>query len=147
MAVPDTTEAVASLRLSLIRISRRLDRQVGADGFTTTELSVLAAVARKGPLGLSELAGYEGINPTMLSRVLGRLEAAGLIERQADSADRRAVQVSATRSGARLRERLLSERTALLNERLGELPPELLDSIMNAVPALEVLAASLAPQS
>jgi DNA-binding MarR family transcriptional regulator len=146
MAVTVDADAIARLRTSLIRISRRIDRQVSVGGLTSTEVSVLASIANRGPLGLAELASHEGINRTMLSRVVGKLEAAELIRRQASIADRRAVEVVATRKGGRLRERLLAERSRLLAERLAELPGETVATILDAAPALEALAAALEPR-
>jgi DNA-binding MarR family transcriptional regulator len=139
-------DTIAQLRTSLIRISRRIDRQVSAGGLTSTEVSVLGSIATRGPVGLATLATHEGINRTMLSRVIGKLEAAGLIRRQASIADRRAVEVVVTRKGARLRERLLTDRSRLLAERLAELPGETAATIIDAIPALEALAAALEPR-
>ena len=109
-------------------------------------MSVLATIATRGPVGVGELASYEGINRTMLSRVIGKLETAELIRRQASIADRRAVEVVVTRKGARLRERLLAARTRLLAERLAELPSETVATILDAVPALDALGAALEPR-
>ena len=55
----------------------------------------------------------------MLSRVLGKLEAADLIVRRSSIVDGRAIEVVATRKGVRLRQRLIAERTRLLAENLG----------------------------
>ena len=139
-------DSIAQLRSSLIRISRRIDRQVSVDGLTSTEVAVLGTIANRGPLGLGELAAYEGINRTMLSRVIGKLEAAELIRRQPSIADRRAAEVVVTRKGARLRERLQAARYRLLAERLGELPPATVTALFDAVPALEALAEVLEPR-
>jgi DNA-binding MarR family transcriptional regulator len=147
MSNPVDAEAVDRLRAALTRIARRIDRQVSGDGLTSTQLSVLASVVNRGPLGMSELAEVEGINPTMLSRIVGRLEQAGLIERQADADDRRAVRVAVTAAGVRLRKRLLDERSRLLNERLAALPADTVDAVLAALPALEALASQLAPKA
>lgn len=139
-------DALSQLGISLRRISRRIDRQVSIGGLTSTEVSVLASIARRGPLGVGELAAHEGINPTMLSRIVGKLEAADLVRRQPSIADRRAIEVVATRKGARIRERLLAERSRLLADRLAGLPPGMATLILNAAPALDVLAAALEPR-
>src|ERR1700735_2430936 len=81
--------AVAQLRTSLISISRRIDRQVSIAGLTSTEVSILTSIAARGPLGVGQLASREGVNRTMVSRVIGKLEAADLVRRQASIADRR----------------------------------------------------------
>jgi DNA-binding MarR family transcriptional regulator len=139
-------DSISQLRGSLLRISRRIDRQVSAGGLTSTETAVLGTIATRGPLGLGELAGYEGVNRTMLSRVIGKLEAAELIRRQSSITDRRAIQVVVTRKGARLRERLIAARDQLLTERLDELPPETVAALFEAIPALESLAEVLEPR-
>lgn len=140
-------DAVAQLRTSLISISRRIDRQVSVAGLTSTEASILASIVARGPLGVGQLASREGVNRTMVSRVIGKLEAADLVRRQAAIADRRAVEVVATRKGARLRERLLADRSRLLAERLAELPSETVAILLDATPALNALAAALEPRS
>jgi DNA-binding MarR family transcriptional regulator len=99
----------------------------------------------RGPLGLSELATQQAINRTMLSRVLGKLEAADLIVRRPTIADGRAIEVMATPEGARLRERLIAARTRLLAEKLAGLPGETITTIIDAVPGLAELAAALEP--
>jgi DNA-binding MarR family transcriptional regulator len=83
----------------------------------------------------------------MVSRVIGKLEAADLVRRQASIADRRSVEVVATRKGVRLRERLLADRSRLLAERLAELPSETVAILLDATPALDALAAVLEPRS
>ena len=75
------TDTAARLRASVMRLHRRLrPTAAGASaGLTPTRLSVLYTVVRLGPIRLSELAAEEGINPTMLSRVIGDLADAGLV--------------------------------------------------------------------
>jgi len=131
------------LRIALGRIARQVDRQVSGDGMTRSQLSVLATIARHGPLGLGELADIEGLNPTMLSRVLGKLEASGLVSRTASEADRRAVQVQTTAAGRALQQRLRRQRSQLFAARLSGLPGEQLTNLLAALPALETLAEHL----
>jgi DNA-binding MarR family transcriptional regulator len=134
---------VDRLRIALGRIARQVDRQVSGDGMTRTQLSVLATIARHGPLGLGELADIEGLNPTMLSRVLGKLEASGLVSRAASEADRRAVRVQTTAAGRALQQRLRRQRSQLFAARLSGLPDEQVANLLAALPALETLAEHL----
>jgi DNA-binding MarR family transcriptional regulator len=85
----------------IARLSRRLERTRAGAALTSTETTVLATTARRGPVGLSDLARAEGMNPTMLSRVIRHLEESGLIVRRGDPDDRRAALVAASPAGKR----------------------------------------------
>jgi DNA-binding MarR family transcriptional regulator len=92
---------------------------------------------------MAELAESEGINPTMLSRVVSDLSGAGLVERVSDANDRRAAWVGITRKGKRLAERMRAERTEAVNEAMSGLSGEERRAIEAALPALEALAEEL----
>ncbi len=134
---------VTRLRLALSRIARQIDRQVSNDGMPRTQLSVLGTVASRQQIGVGELADTEGVNPTMLSRIVGRLEAEGLVIRAPSDDDRRAIVVRITTKGATLHARLRRERTALVADGLAELPDEEVAALMAVVPTLEALVAAL----
>jgi DNA-binding MarR family transcriptional regulator len=135
----------ARLRVIIGRLSRRLRPTAAgaAAGLTPTRISVLLNVVREGPMRLSDLAASEGINPTMLSRVLADLVELGLLERSSDEGDRRSAWVKATAAGRRLSERMRRERTDALNVALEALPDSQRRRIENALPALEDLAEQL----
>ena len=133
-------EDVNRVRVALGKIARRVDRHASEEGLTRTQFSVLATVTRRGPLPVRELAAIEGLNPTMLSRMLGKLDDAGLVERTADERDKRAVRVTATTAGVALHARLKARRTALFAEQLNLLTPEHAGRLLTALPALEELA-------
>jgi len=88
--------------VTLTRITRVLDRQSRGHILTGTQDSVLATAARLGPVRITELAEVEGINPTMMSRIVGKLEDAGLLHRRPDPDDRRAALVEPTAAGREL---------------------------------------------
>jgi DNA-binding MarR family transcriptional regulator len=92
---------------------------------------------------LSELAEAEGINPTMLSRVIAELVDATLLERVSDERDRRAIWVNCTLSGKRLAERTRRERTDAVSLALDGLGPDERELIERALPALERLVEEL----
>jgi DNA-binding MarR family transcriptional regulator len=104
---------------------------------------VLLHVVRDGEIRLSELSESEGINPTMLSRVVADLSEAGLLERLSDASDRRAAWVKATAAGRRLAERMRKERTDAVRVALAELSPSERRQLETALPALEALAEAL----
>jgi len=147
--VPNTFDVddVARLRVALARIARLLDRGSRGRELTRTQASVLATAARRGPLRISELAECEGINPTMLSRIVGKLEASGLLRRIPDPDDGRAARVELTEAGTELDRRQRAERTALLTDRLGALPEPRVAELLAALPALETLAEQLGGRS
>jgi DNA-binding MarR family transcriptional regulator len=92
---------------------------------------------------LSELAGSEGVNPTMLSRVVAGMLGDGLLERSNDAGDRRAAWVSVTAAGHRLAERMRRERTEAVNAAMRGLSGDESRLIEAALPALESLAEQL----
>jgi len=136
------TDTAARLRASIMRLHRRLRRTAaGATaGLTPTRISVLYTVVRLGPIRLSELAAEEGVNPTMLSRVVGDLCDAGLVDRVGDPEDRRAALVTATAAGSQLAQRMRRERTDVLQVALSTLSPADRQRLERALPAIEQLA-------
>jgi DNA-binding MarR family transcriptional regulator len=133
-------ELVARLRGVIPRIARQFNEtSTGAD-LTPTQYSVLALVHVRGPLGLAELTELEGLNPTMLSRIVKVLDERGLIRRLPDPSDMRAARVEVTPAGEHLHDLIREQRTQVLSEWLERLPAETADLLLAAVPALEALA-------
>ncbi|MDO8210635.1 MarR family winged helix-turn-helix transcriptional regulator [Conexibacter sp. CPCC 206217] len=130
------------MRTVVAKLSRSLYTS-GGSGLTPTGLSVLLTVARRGPLRLAELAEIEGLNPTMLSRVVAGLAEKGLVQRLQDPADRRAAVLEVTGDGKRLRRRIQRERAAVLDAQLDRLDVADREQLLNALPALERLAACM----
>ena len=119
-----TELSAARLRIAVARLSRRLRPTEAAGSLTATEVDVLVAAERRGPIRLSDLASFAGLNPTMLSRLIPKLEKAGLVRRLGAEGDRRVCRVEATAKGHRLLERIRSERNDALSKRLAELSPD-----------------------
>ncbi len=135
-------ESVGRLQSALGR-SARLLRETATGGLTPTQLAVLGALLRDGPRQLTELAAAERINPTLLSRVVGRLEEEGLVVRTPHEQDRRAFLVSITDKGRRLAEGIRHDRCEALAERLTRIDPDHVETLFGALPALEALADEL----
>jgi DNA-binding MarR family transcriptional regulator len=144
-AITPELETAAQLRRTIARLSRRLrvTDAGSAAGLTPARVSALLNVVRNGPLRISELAATEGLNPTMLSRMVGDLVDLGLLERTSDPADRRAAWVGATNDGRALARRLRRERTEAVESALAALPATDRRRVEAALPALERLAEAL----
>ncbi len=136
-------EDVARLRAAIGKLSRRLRQTRASADLTPTQLSVLFQIVQAGSIGIGELADREGLNPTLLSRTIGHLVAAGLVRRDTDPADRRAAVVVATAAGRKLRDRARSERNDALARALASAAHDDREAIAAALPALERLAESL----
>lgn len=144
-ATPTTTRAddAARLRMVIVRLARWAARTGAATDLTSTQTMVLATVIVKGPLGPSELARVERLNPTMLSRVLRRLEEGGLIRRLSDPTDGRAVLVEATDAGRALHERIRAARSEELSAVLADLESDERAALLDALPVLETVIEKL----
>src|SRR5437763_3841496 len=88
----------ARLRLSATRLARQLRQQSDA-GLSPSQLSALATIEAHGPVTLGALADHERVAPPSVTKVVAKLEAAGLVERELDAADRRVARVSTTAGG------------------------------------------------
>src|SRR5665213_4427792 len=137
---PFDADSTDRLRAAIGKLSRRLRLTVAGSALTPSQISVLFTVVRRGPLGLSELAEVEAMNPTMVSRITVQLCELGLIRREARPEDRRAATVSATAPGRRMRERVHVERSRALGDYVGDLDGAQQRALLEALPALEDLA-------
>jgi DNA-binding MarR family transcriptional regulator len=120
--------------------ARRLRAAAAEEGLSPAQSGVLATLVRQGPMRAGDLAAAEALNPTMLSRIMGHLEEAGLIARAPDPGDARSTVARPTAAGRRLVNRLRARRAAVLRDRLADLPPEHVEALKAALPALEALA-------
>ncbi len=145
VAAPPELESAQRLRQVIGRLHRwlRVTDASRAAGLAPARVSALLNVDRNGPMRLSQLAADEGINPTMLSRMVGDLADAGLLQRTSDADDRRAAWVEATAAGKALAAQMRHERTEAVTAALSELEPAEADLIVAALPTLERLAARL----
>ena len=128
------------LRLSMIRLGRQLRRHDPSE-LSIAQVSGLASVVHAGPLGVGQLAELEGLPSPAATRLADKLEAAGLVVRQANPGDRRGVQVVATGAGADLLARRARAGNAWLAARLAALSESDRRALERAVAVLESLAA------
>jgi DNA-binding MarR family transcriptional regulator len=134
----DLSGLAAQLRLVITRTARRL-RQEAASDLGPSQTAALATIERHGPLTPSELARIERIQRPTATRIVARLEEAGLVERVADPADGRSFTVSATADARALMNRLRTRKNAYLARRLRRLDEEDLATLDRAAEILEDL--------
>jgi DNA-binding MarR family transcriptional regulator len=134
---------VIRLRRVLLGLARRLNAASVGEGLSPAQASVLAVVVNRGPLGLAELGEIEGLNPTMLSRVAGKLNSSGLVRRRRDPDDYRAALVEVTPDGEGTWQRISAQRAEVISECVVCLPAEREAALAAALPALENLSECL----
>lgn len=77
-------------------LRKAFDRRAAGMGVTRAQWKVLFRLERQPNLRQIELADMLDVEPITLSRIIDRLEEAGLVERVADPADRRAWRLHVT---------------------------------------------------
>jgi DNA-binding MarR family transcriptional regulator len=133
--------ALASrLRMSVMRLGRRLRQQRADDSLTASQIAALATLDRDGALTLGELAAREHVRPPSMTRITGALEELGLVSRTPHATDGRQVLFAVTPRGAKLLADDRKRRDVWLCERLARLTPEEQETLRNAAPILERLA-------
>src|SRR5215218_4601401 len=136
MQTISTTDLAHRLRPVLTRLARRM-RQESSGDLSPTQGAALATIDCHGPLTPSELALRERIQRPTATRVLARLEEAGLVARTADPGDRRSSLVSVTDSGRSLLLSVRDRKDAYLARRLDQLTAEDLVALDRAAGILE----------
>jgi DNA-binding MarR family transcriptional regulator len=134
----DTGDDARRLRYAVTRLARQLRRQAGTD-LTPTQAAALASIERHGPVTIGDLATHEQVSAPTATNVVSKLEAAGLVRRLRDDADRRVCRVELTTDGDRELETSRSRKTEWLAARLGDLPPEDLAKLTAALDVLDHL--------
>jgi DNA-binding MarR family transcriptional regulator len=131
-----SSDLASRLRLDIARLARRLRQEAGA-GLSPTQTAALATIERHGPLTPSELAVRERVQRPTVTRVLARLEEAGLIARASDPADGRSSLVTVSEAGTELLAMVRTRKDAYLARRLEALDPDERAALDRAAAILE----------
>jgi DNA-binding MarR family transcriptional regulator len=117
----------------IARLNRKLaDRRLSGVGMTRAQWQALGNLKRMGPMTQAALAEVLEIETATVARLIDRLEAAGWVERSADSQDRRVKLISPSGKanavmdevgviGQKLREDVLSDFSEPERQQLVEL--------------------------
>jgi DNA-binding MarR family transcriptional regulator len=136
MQTISATDLAHRLRPVLTRLARRMRQEAGGE-LSPTQSAALGTIDCHGPLTPSELATRERIQRPTATRVIARLEEAGLISRTADPTDRRSTLLAATPAGHDLLDAIRDRKDAYLATRLERLSPEDLAALDRAAGILE----------
>lgn len=128
----DVTAAVERVLSTAVLLWNRADQGL-EPAVSPIQLRAVEAIARFGRLNLGGLAEELGAIPSSTSRLCDRLEAAGLVVREAARADRREIIVRLTDQGERLHAELTRRRRAVVGEVLAELSPASRGRLLDAL--------------
>lgn len=137
-----TANLASELRVSVMRLARRLRAERAAHSLTLTQISALATLEREGALSPTELAAHEQVQPPSLTRVLAALEERDLIQRTRHASDGRQHVVTLTTAARTLLREDRRRREAWLAQRLVELSAEDRDVLRAAAPIIDRIARS-----
>ena len=130
-----------TLSLAVARLNRRL-RQERQSDLTPSQLSVLGTLRELGPTSPSSVAARERVSAPSITRTLNCLAVDGLVEREANPADRRAVIVSLSDLGEKVLAEERRRRDAWLHGRLREMDNRERAVLREAAALLRTLAES-----
>jgi DNA-binding MarR family transcriptional regulator len=133
------SELSTRTRRAIGRLNRSIRQTRAGAALTPSQYEVLVTIVGQGPLRLADLALAEGLNPTMLSRIAGKLEASGLVDRVADPGDGRVVHLAASPKGRELVHQVRGERADALSVALEGLTDDERRRLAAALPVLEAL--------
>jgi DNA-binding MarR family transcriptional regulator len=135
-------DLASSLRISVMRLARRLRLEKSTDALSMNQLATLGTLNRCGELTVGELAGLEKVKPPSMTRTVNSLAEAGLVTRSPHPTDGRQVMVALTPAARQVLDEDRRRRDAWLAKRLAELSPEQRALLRDVAPLLEDVAGS-----
>src|SRR3954454_17677053 len=132
----DATELANRLRPVLLKLNRELRREIHSLGVTGGQVRLLVQIKTRPRIGIRELDLIERMSVPGMSKFIGRLEEAGLVQRASVAGDQRRVGLSLTPAGQKVLRSVKSKRTAWLAPRLRRLEPEQLEALDAAIEPL-----------
>lgn len=137
-ATDPSTEHVERLRLVALRLARRI-RTNSVDELTPSQQALFASVAKNGPAPIGRIAELEHVQPPSASKIVASLEERGLVARELDPDDRRCSLISVTPAGLAYLDQARTAGRTWLAGQLAELGADDIDTLIAALPALELL--------
>ncbi len=131
---------VDALVRAIVDFNRFFIRLPTRERFSFTTLSVLDTLASAGrPLRLSELARTEQVTQPRLTQLIGQLERDGLVVRDPDPRDGRAMLIQLTAQGRNIVESRHEDRVSALEPLMDRLTDHERHALDDVIPALWAL--------
>lgn len=134
------SDLAGQLRLSVVRLNRRLRSQRTDESVSLTQISALATLHRCGPMTPSELAATERVRPPSMTRVIAALEDEGLVSRRDHPTDGRQSIIELTPAGSELLAAEASAKERWLDKRLAELTEDERVALATAIEIIDRMA-------
>jgi DNA-binding MarR family transcriptional regulator len=136
------SDLASQLRLSIVRLNRRLRSQRTSESLSLTQASAIYTLSRCGSMTPSELASSERVRPPSMTRVIAGLEEAGWVSRRDHPTDGRQSIIELTKAGADLLAAEMSLKDRWLDKRLAELNDTDRDVLAKAAEIIDRLASA-----
>ena len=130
------------LRLTVMRLARRIRLERGSEELRDHHLSVLFTLLREGPMSIGRLGEIERVSAPAMTRTVDAMVSAGHLARTAEPDDARRVVVSMTEAGRRAATEVRIRRAEWFSAALQQLDDEERRTLSNAVRLLQRLADS-----
>ena len=130
------TEALRQFRLIFGAVRQHYQAVEKACGISGAQIWAMAALRQHPGMKVSELAQALSIHASTASNLLDKIEKAGFIRRERNSADQRVVRLYLTEAGEKALEKAPQPLTGILTHALGQLPDEALARLNQDLAAL-----------
>jgi DNA-binding MarR family transcriptional regulator len=141
MQTATSDEVARALPQHTARLNRLLWRHVGAD-LSRTEAGVLSTLSG-GRRRITELAELEGLAQPTVTVLVGRLEGRGLVSRERDASDGRAVLVDITEDGRAVLDRIRAQIRDVVERRMASMSSKEVAALRAATETLGALIDAL----
>jgi DNA-binding MarR family transcriptional regulator len=145
MSTGEGEQEAFHLVLALHRVIRTLRREAPAASLSPTHVIVVAQLLASGPMRIGELATQVPCSQPTATTVVSGLEEAGLVRREPDPEDRRAIRVVATEEGRQKVFSVAHGEAEVLANRMAKLAPAERELLAAVQPILYRLASPECP--
>lgn len=133
-SVDALADAVLTASRLLVAVSARSIAAAG-DTITLPQFRVLVVLQSRGPMKLTTLAEFLGVNPSTATRTVDRLLAMEMVARQPNPASRREVVIELTEAGKKLVRDVTRRRRAGIRKIVERMPEDHRQGLIEALMA------------